>query len=268
MCKLDRITAAAKPPVRLCARSRLMLLALALCLLPLNVIAEQTQLSPWAASIREASQQWEQEKGKWRFWSYADKAAFCERYGAYPYQEIPNETGAPAHYALPTAEDTPYEAALDTAKRAVVEHLGAKADVLDVLPICAYFRQSFWTNQDGDKSDAWIIQFCETSGEQNPLFDAVVFSPSGQVLTVMERDVPREINGTAALRQWSSQNLMSADSLPDTLYFNPDGGKYYHYDANCRSVSRKYLPLTPFANELLTMRPEFSVLTGCPICVK
>ncbi len=61
---------------------------------------------------------------------------------------------------------------------------------------------------------------------------------------------------------------MSADSLPDTLYYNSNGGKRYHYDANCTSVSRKYRLLTPFANELLTMRPEYSVLTGCPVCVK
>ena len=250
------------------AKRTLAALLLALCLLPLGGVAEQTQLSPWAASIREASEQWEQEKGKWRLWSYADKAAFCEQYGAYPYQEIPRETDTPISYALPTAEDVPYEVALDTAKRATVEHLGAKADVLDALLIAASFRQSFWTNQDGDKSDAWIIQFCETKGECYPQYDAVVLSPSGQVLTVMERDVPREITGSAALRQWSSQNLMSADSLPDTLYYNPNGGEHYHYDANCTSVSRKYRPLTPFASELLTMRPEYSVLTGCPVCMK
>ena len=238
-----------------------------LCLLPLGGVAEQTQLSPWAASIREASEQWEQEKGEWRFWNCADKATFCQQYGAYPYQEIPSETGTPAICALPTAEDTPYEAALDTAKRAVVEHLDAKADRLDALLIAVYFRQSYWPTPDGGSSDAWVFQFCETSGERYPLYDAVVLSPDGQVLTVMERDVPQEMKGFVALRQWSSQN-MSPSGLPDTLYYNPNGGKYYHYDMNCPSVSKKYLPLTPFDSEMWRMRPEYSVLNDCPVCVK
>lgn len=247
--------------------NRFLAALLALCLLPLGGVAE-LEPSSWAASIREASEQWEQEKGEWRFWSCTDKAAFCQQYGAYPYQEIPSEAGAPAICALPTAEDTPYEAALYTAKQAVVEHLGAKADRLDALLICAYFRLSYWPTPDGSRSDAWIIQLCETTGERYPLFDAVILSPGGQVLTVMERDVPRERKGFVALRQWSSQNMSLDSNLPDTLYYNPDGGKYYHYDMNCPSVSKKYLPLVPFESKLWRMRPEYSVLADCPVCVQ
>ncbi|MDD3337144.1 MAG: hypothetical protein PHI98_16805 [Eubacteriales bacterium] len=59
-------------------------LMLLLCLFPLVSIAEYATSSAWAAPIYAASEQWEQEKGEWRLWSYVDKAAFCEQYGAYP----------------------------------------------------------------------------------------------------------------------------------------------------------------------------------------
>lgn len=243
-------------------------LMLLLCLLPLVSIAEYATPSAWAAPIYAASEQWEQEKGEWQFWSYADKATFCEQYGAYPYQSNPSDTGVTELYVMPGAEDTPYEVAVSIAKQAVVEYLGEKAETLDHLLIASYFRRSYWPMQDGKRSDAWILQFCQTTGKRHPLYDAVIFSPSGQVLTVMERDVEREMEGSARLRQWSSHSLQMDSNLPATLYYNPDGGQYYHYDANCPSVSKKYLPLEPFDSSMIQMRPQYSVLLNCPVCIK
>lgn len=51
-----------------------------------------------------------------------------------------------------------------------------------------------------------------------------------------------------------------------SLYFNSDGGKYYHADENCASVSEKYLPLKPIPNAELTAEP-YVLLTACPLCV-
>lgn len=50
-----------------------------------------------------------------------------------------------------------------------------------------------------------------------------------------------------------------------SLYFNPDGGKYYHADENCPSVREKCLPLTPIPNADLTTEP-YALLTACPLC--
>jgi hypothetical protein len=49
------------------------------------------------------------------------------------------------------------------------------------------------------------------------------------------------------------------------LYYNPDGGQYYHSYANCASVRDKYLPLTAFTyGELDT--GIFASLEPCPSC--
>ena len=54
--------------------------------------------------------------------------------------------------------------------------------------------------------------------------------------------------------------------LPATLYYNPDGGSYYHADPHCPSVKEDYIPMTPFAGELLSTA-EYSWLKPCTRCV-
>jgi hypothetical protein len=53
------------------------------------------------------------------------------------------------------------------------------------------------------------------------------------------------------------------DSLP--LYYNPDGGQYYHSDQNCKSVKNKYLPLAGFTYGELENSP-YDKLTPCSSC--
>lgn len=63
-----------------------------------------------------------------------------------------------------------------------------------------------------------------------------------------------------------AQGLSFAEStLPATLYYNPDGGSYYHTDANCRSVSTNYLPMQPFDGALPGEVP-YAGLKPCPMC--
>ena len=49
------------------------------------------------------------------------------------------------------------------------------------------------------------------------------------------------------------------------LYYNPDGGQYYHADEYCNSVRSKYLPLTGFTYAELDDEP-YAKLTPCPYC--
>ena len=50
-----------------------------------------------------------------------------------------------------------------------------------------------------------------------------------------------------------------------TVYYNPDGGKYYHAVPNCSWVSEKYWPLKDFPYELLNSLP-YKTLLPCPNC--
>ncbi|HPS81193.1 MAG TPA: hypothetical protein PLP25_04960, partial [Candidatus Limiplasma sp.] len=49
------------------------------------------------------------------------------------------------------------------------------------------------------------------------------------------------------------------------LYYNKDGGKYYHDIANCGMVKEQYLPLSSFTYAELDTAP-FSELEPCPGC--
>ncbi len=53
---------------------------------------------------------------------------------------------------------------------------------------------------------------------------------------------------------------------PDTkLYYNPEGGTYYHSVENCPDVKEKFLPLTAFNYSQLE-EGEFANLQRCPAC--
>ena len=56
--------------------------------------------------------------------------------------------------------------------------------------------------------------------------------------------------------------------IPDhalPLFYNPDGGQYYHSDAYCKSVKDRYLPLTGFTYGELESAP-YVKLDACPSC--
>ncbi len=54
------------------------------------------------------------------------------------------------------------------------------------------------------------------------------------------------------------------DSL--SLFFNPQGGKYYHLDQNCSSIKDRYLPLAGEISYQDLDSDAFKKLTPCPYC--
>ena len=56
---------------------------------------------------------------------------------------------------------------------------------------------------------------------------------------------------------------------PDTpLYFNPNGGEYYHLDPNCSEVGKKYRPLEGvfYFSELSDPTSPYAALINCNVC--
>ena len=49
------------------------------------------------------------------------------------------------------------------------------------------------------------------------------------------------------------------------LYYNPNGGRYYHSQETCSGVRDKFEPMTPFTYGELNDKP-YSKLTRCPCC--
>lgn len=50
------------------------------------------------------------------------------------------------------------------------------------------------------------------------------------------------------------------------LFFNPQGGKYYHLDQNCRSIKDRFLPLEGALTYVELDNEAYSKLTPCPYC--
>ena len=50
-----------------------------------------------------------------------------------------------------------------------------------------------------------------------------------------------------------------------TVYYNADGGKYYHAVPNCAAVDERYWPLTDFSFDLINSQ-QYKALVRCPRC--
>jgi len=50
------------------------------------------------------------------------------------------------------------------------------------------------------------------------------------------------------------------------LYYNPDGGQYYHLDQNCRSIKDRYLPLKGEMTYAQLNHADYQHLTPCKSC--
>ena len=70
---------------------------------------------------------------------------------------------------------------------------------------------------------------------------------------------------------WDDANrpepFMDYPISPDTvLYYNPNGGQYYHADQNCSSIKDRYLPLAGSITYQELDNPEYAYLTPCKRC--
>ncbi len=64
-----------------------------------------------------------------------------------------------------------------------------------------------------------------------------------------------------------AQQQTSAGVRSDTiLYYNQDGGEFYHIDPNCTSIGEKYRPLTAMFYYRDVSNDTFKNLKTCPVC--
>jgi len=67
---------------------------------------------------------------------------------------------------------------------------------------------------------------------------------------------------------YTEQPRMTVTPVPPdstVLYYNPNGGKYYHADPECEAVNEKYLPMATFTYGEINDAP-YSALTPCLKC--
>ena len=82
-------------------------------------------------------------------------------------------------------------------------------------------------------------------------------------------DLPDAHTVPGAVSGREEEDEEQAAAAPETsgvmVYYNPEGGKYYHATATCSAVHEQYWPLAAVALERLN-DPNFSRLLPCPKC--
>ncbi len=233
--------------------------------LPTQIDAYKKEAAESAAAI-EAGKTWLAEKGAWELWSYQDKAAFSAAYGRDPY------SGAPGpEMGLPGAADVPLDEALAAAKAVIVREFGETDTRLDKLLLdCAFFPR--WLTSGGEISRMWVIALRDPEQQKDGmykyLYQANVRASDGEVDKIVQQDLKAEASGEPGMKSWPPEPGPTASPLVVTgdIYYNPNGGKYYHTDASCPTVAEKYLPLTRIDKSKIDDSP-FYYLRPCPYCI-
>ncbi len=211
----------------------------------------------------EQGKAWLAEKGPWDLWSYQDKAAFASAYGRHP-------DGFPVHeIGLPDDKDIPLHQAISNAKTVIAREFGETVERLNQLKLdCTFLNQR--TTASGAVSRVWLIIFRGPyeNGIYPPLYQASILSPAGEVDKIYQRDYQLEAAGAGNLKSWPPEPEPTAPpvTVESNIYYNPKGGKYYHADAKCPSVSEKYLPLTLIDQSRMNEAPYRNLLP-CPVCI-
>ena len=151
----------------------------------------------------------------------------------------------------------------------------------------------FW--QNGDGQDGWTFRYYEfvdhgigLERTLDPLYSATL--PREEALALIGLDAfdypaflaylngllpddlpdaytaPGAITGRANASESALEPGKEAETgAEDVVYYNPLGGKYYHADPTCPSVSSQYWPLTPVSRDLLETG-AYQKLVKCPRC--
>lgn len=71
---------------------------------------------------------------------------------------------------------------------------------------------------------------------------------------------------TGTIESAVQQQTMAGVRSDTILYYNQDGGEFYHIDPNCSSIGEKYRPLTAMFYYRDVSNDTFKNLKTCPVC--
>lgn len=193
------------------------------------------------ALAEQAKAEWEKEKGPWEFWSYQDKAIFYQQNPGWLLRDMPEEG------------DMPEAEAIARARAALMEMLLADEAYLDSFRLDIGFRKQ-WQWGEG-LARCWIIAF----RPPEPMEDG------GYALT-HQVTVNAETGEVDASVFNLDGSAVDGRYYRDTMYYNPDGGRFFHHDADCLSVSEKYKPLKAYGRGDILAGERLQYLLPCRHC--
>lgn len=108
--------------------------------------------------------------------------------------------------------------------------------------------------------------------DPNSISSSQVVQQQAQVNPLAEEDPQVNLDQTQTQAQTITQAALAATQTNNTvrsdlvLYYNKDGGEYYHLDPECASVGSKYRPLTATFFYRDVSNDTFKNLKPCPTC--
>lgn len=207
--------------------------------------AYRESLAYWTLfrEAKAAQAEWETTRGPYPFWSYQDKAAFHEAYEGADRRHLPE----PGH--LSEAE------AIGIFKDELARVLLADEAYMDAYRLDTGYMVNFLWNLI--PTPTWLIAYrakaATPDGEYPVRHHCIINAETGEIiLNVYD-------NGQSV--------LVGGEYYQDTMYYNPDGGEYFHYDTECHWVSEAYRPLKPYARGDVIHNDVLLSLMPCPSCV-
>ena len=99
--------------------------------------------------------------------------------------------------------------------------------------------------------------------DPNSISSSQVVQPAMTPAPVQDAAILTAQGGLSAATEPPTVSAVRSDTV---LYYNQDGGEFYHIDPNCDSIGEKYKPLTAMFYYRDVSNETFKNLKTCPVC--
>lgn len=220
---------------------------------------EQARLN---ALVTEKTTEWEKELGYHGFWPLEKKVEFYQAFGTQPTYYYANTWPI----LMPESQHMPQERAIELSDALVKERYELTDENLQAYTIGVEFIPM--TNDKGEINERrqWIIRYyapcVDNEGGYRGYFNTFISYPENDIVVIRDP-------GPTMLKSWGMGEY-AASMLTEVgmVYYNPEGGQYYHIDNTCSCMSPEYYDdLVGFETGLLPTS-MYKHLKPCPICLE
>lgn len=235
-------------------------------LLPKNIeLRYMNYIVTLRTEILARTEEWEHQLGlPHSLWGYEKQAAFVEAYG-----------GAPGYYSatlpgLPSESDLTEQQALDAARAYLLRDFGQTEAALDALRTATIFypdKQYGVLETRLHQGPVWVVTHHKNEPEnQYPTrFQVNLLSPSGTIYLALDENTGMFFELFTEKKDEGAQATSDPSLRPDSLFYDPNGGLYYHIVDDCVTVDPQYLPLVALDRTQLDTAP-YQDLLPCEVC--
>ena len=137
------------------------------------------------------------------------------------------------------------------------------------VPVNYSFTAISGTNNDASRTITAEVEIDKRNGSSTSIyiFKVIMLNEDGAWFVDPRSLESNETATATATNSFATQPPTPEPATADTvLYYNPDGGSYYHSDPNCSQIAAKYLPLKGTFRYSQVNDDEYKDLSPCNSC--